>query len=76
MSYNKMLAFSLSDLKKLIDLVRKISHKSKEDFSEKIIENIQNLDTLNVNDFIKENKPQNLYTKKSPVNYRWIIPND
>lgn len=76
MNFNKLIAFSFEDLKKIIQFSQEIGSKTSNDMSEKLIENINNLHNLKINDFIGEpNKPV-LYTKKSPIHYRWIIPND
>ena len=76
MNFNKLIAFSFEDLKKIIQFSQEIGSKTSNDISEKLIENINNLHNFEINDFVGEpNKPV-LYTNKSPIHYRSIIPND
>ena len=76
MNFNKLIAFSFEDLKKIIQFSQEIGSKTSNDMSEKLIENINNLHNLKINDFVGESNKQVLYTKKSPIHYPWIIPND
>ena len=76
MSYDKLMAFSMQDLIKLIQLAQKIGEKTKIDYSANLVEKIQDLNNLSVNDIIKEENVKEIFTKKSPVNYRWVIPDE
>lgn len=76
MSFDKMLAFKFDDLKILVDFCQNLGRNSKNNHTEKIIEEIQNLKNFKIEDFIKKDIKDKIFTKKSPIHYRWIIPDE
>ena len=78
MSYEKLFCFTYEKLKKLINLAESIGQNTKKDYSEKIINSIQDLDKLNAADLIETDANKNsqqLFSKKSPIHYNWLMPN-
>lgn len=76
MNIEKMIALTFEELKNLIRISQKLGRKSEKDFSDLIIQRIDELNSLSEKDFIKETEEKKIYTKKSPVHYRWIIPDE
>ena len=75
-----MYAFT-EDLKKLIKIALLVGNKTKEDLTNEIYYQLEQLKSNKPDDManniiknIKVSDDKVLYTKKSPINYRWIIP--